>query len=138
MEKSIEFLEKELKEEQRKNVLLRNVVVELANLSPLKEKLNNILELLDISFNLKHTILLFPAINNTVLRVFASRGFADPGIGVEIPFKYGVVGTVASKKKKLRVSRLSQYRRYANAFLKKDKSATQPIKLPGLPSAHSQ
>tara|TARA_R110002049_G_scaffold85844_1_gene218250 strand:+ start:1719 stop:3014 length:1296 start_codon:yes stop_codon:yes gene_type:complete len=138
MEKSIEFLEKELKEEQRKNVLLRNVVVELANLSPLKEKLNNILELLDISFNLKHTILLFPAINNTVLRVFASRGFADPGIGVEIPFKYGVVGTVASKKKKLRVSRLSQYRRYANAFLKKDKSATQPIKLPGLPNAESQ
>ncbi len=138
MEKSIEFLEKDLKEEKRKNVLLKNVAVELANLSPLKRKLNNILELLDNNFNLKHTILLFPAMNDTVLRVFASRGFADPGIGVEIPFNYGVVGTVASKKKKLRVSRLSQYRRYANAFLKKDESITQTIKLPGLPNAESQ
>lgn len=138
MEKSIELLEKELKEEKRKNVLLRNVAVELTNLSPLKEKLNNILKLLDDNFSLKHTILLFPAKNETVLRVFASRGFTDLGIGVEIPFNYGVVGTVASKKKKLRVSRLSQYRRYANAFHKNDDPATQTVQLPGLPNAESQ
>ncbi|TVZ26913.1 signal transduction histidine kinase [Gillisia sp. Hel_I_86] len=137
MEKSIESLEKELLEEKRKNVLLRNVAVELAKLSPLKEKLDNILELLDDNFNLKHTMLLFPAKKDTILRVFASRGFCDLGIGVEIPFNYGVVGTVASKKKKLRISRLSQYRKYANAFHKKDKSASQTIKLPGLPNAES-
>ena len=83
-------------------------------------------------------MLLFPAKNNTILRVFASRGFSDLGIGVEIPFNYGVVGTVASKKKKLRISRISQYRRYANAFVKKDKSNSQTIKLPGLPNAESQ
>lgn len=138
MEKSIELLEKELKEEKRKNVLLRNVAVELANLSPQKEKLNNILELLDDNFNLKHTILLFPAMNNTILRVFASRGFTDPGIGVEIPFNYGVVGAVASKKKKLRVSRLSQYRRYASAYMKKGTTAAKVTKLPGLANAESQ
>lgn len=138
MEKSIELLEKELQEEKRENSLLRNVAIELANLSTLKEKLNNILALLDDNFNLKHTMLLFPAKNNTILRVFASRGFSDLGIGVEIPFNYGIVGTVASKKKKLRISRLSQYRRYANAFLKKDKSTSQTIKLPGLPNAESQ
>lgn len=138
MEKSIEFLEKELKEEKRKNGLLRNVSFELGKLSPLEEKLNNILALLDSNFNLKHTILLFPAKDNTVLRVIASRGFKDPGIGVEAPFNHGVVGVVAKKKKKLRVSRLSQYRRYASAFLKKDKAATEITKLPGLANAESQ
>ena len=94
--------------------------------------------LLDSNFKLKHTILLFPAKNNTVLRVFASRGFEDSGIGVEVPFKHGVVGVVASKKKKLRVSRLSQYRRYASAFMKKDSPAVEVSKLPGLANAESQ
>ena len=138
MERSIELLEKELKEEKRKNELFRTVSLELGNLSTLEVKLNNILALLDCNFNLKHTLLLFPAKNNTVLRVFASRGFKDSGIGVEIPFNHGVVGVVASKKKKLRVSRLSQYRRYASAFVKKEKATVGITKLPGLVNAESQ
>jgi len=138
MERSIELLEKELKEEKRKNGLLRNVALELGTLSTLEDKLNNILALLDSNFNLRHTMILFPAKDNTVLRVFASRGFEDSGIGAEVPFNHGVVGVVATKKKKLRVSRLSQYRRYAIAFMKKDTPAKGITKLPGLANAESQ
>lgn len=138
MEKSVDLLSKELKEEKRKNELLRDVSLVLGDLSSLKEKLNNILALLDNKFNLKHTILLFPSKKNTVLNVFASRGFDKPGIGNEVPFNHGVVGVVASNKKKLRVSRLSQYRRYANAFQKNKDNKLESIRIPRLENAESQ
>lgn len=138
MEKSVDILIKELKEEKRKNELLRDVSLVLGDLSSLKEKLNNILALLDNKFNLKHTILLFPSKNNTVLNIFASRGFDNPGIGIEVPFNHGVVGVVASNKKKLRVSRLSQYRRYANAFQENKDNKLETIRIPRLENAESQ
>ncbi len=138
MEKSIDQLTKELKEEKRKNDLLRDVSMVLGNLSSLEEKLNNILALLDSKFNLKHTMLLFPSKNNTVLNVFASRGFKNSGIGIEIPFNQGISGVVASNQKKLRISRLSHYRRYANAFTKGKNNGLKNINLPRLENAESQ
>ena len=138
MEKSFDHLEQELQEEKRKNVLLHNVSSELNELTPLDIKLNHILELLEKSFNLKHTMLLIPVKNNTMLRVIASRGFPNAGIGVEVPFNYGIVGVVASKRKKLRVSRLSQYRRYAMAMRAEKKIGSKPENLPGLEDSESQ
>jgi len=138
MERSFDHLVRELQEEKRKNALLQNVSSELNELTPLDIKLNNILELLDKSFNLKHSMLLIPVKDNTALRVIASRGFPDSGVGVEVPFNYGIVGVVAGKRKKLRVSRLSQYRRYAMALRNEKGNSSKPENLPGLTDAESQ
>ena len=138
MEGSIEILAKELQQEKRKNEFLRSVSLELGRISTVEEKLNNILELLDIQFNLKHTMLLFPDKKKEFLHVFASRGFEDSGIGTKIPFKQGIVGVVADRKKRLRVSRLSQYRRYASAHFQNHKSLENQTKLPHLVNAESQ
>ena len=138
MEKSFNQLEQALQEEKRKNDLLRNVSTELNELTPLDVKLNHILELLEKSFNLKHSMLLVPVKKNTALRVIASRGFSHSGIGVEVPFNYGIVGVVASKKKKLRVSRLSQYRRYTMPMMNEKHISSKPGKIPGLINAESQ
>lgn len=134
----IDQLTKDLDEEKRKNEIIRNVSLELGKISSLKEKLNNILELLDISFNLKHTMLLFPNKDKTVLNVFAIRGFEIEGIGAKVPYEQGIIGVVASKQRKLRVSRLSQYRRYARAYIKKEEQTKENISLPGLRDAESQ
>ncbi|MFT6827387.1 MAG: signal transduction histidine kinase [Roseivirga sp.] len=115
MNKSVESLLSQLDEEKRKSDLIRKVSFELTKISPLLERLNNILELLETSFNLTHSILLIPQENNTALKIIASRGFDQDGVGVKIPFDYGFVGTVATKRKKIRISRLSQLRRYAEA-----------------------
>ena len=138
MERSFDQLESQLQDEIRKNTLLQNVSSELNELTPLDVKLNRILELLEKSFNLRHTMLLIPVKNNTALRVIASRGFPDPGKGVEVPFNYGIVGAVASKRKKLRVSRLSQYRRYAMAVGEEKAIDLKQGNLPGLVNSESQ
>lgn len=131
MDKSAENLLKQLDEEKRKNELIRKVSFELTKISPLLERLNNILELLETTFNLTHSILLIPHENNTELKVIASRGFEPNGVGVKIPFDYGFVGAVATKKKKIRVSRLSQLRRYA---LANDNGQSLKIERLGYPS----
>jgi signal transduction histidine kinase len=115
MSDSIEIVQRLLDEEKRKYELLQKVSFELTKLAPLAERLNNILEFLNESFNLNHTILLIPSKENTVLKILASRGFEKNGIGTEIPFDHGIVGAVASKKKKMRISRLSQHKRYVEA-----------------------
>lgn len=138
MEKSSEKYTIELQEEKRKNQLLRIVSHELNKLSSLENKLNTILEILDTNFKLKHTMLLVPANNNTTLQVLASRGFDHSGIGVEIPFNFGVIGVVAKKKKKLRVARLSQYRRYAAVLQKEEGLSPKDSGLPSIPNAESQ
>lgn len=137
MAQTIEQLKAELEEEKRKNEIIRKVSFELSKISSLKEKLNNILQLLDESFNLKHSMLLFPNKAKSHLQLFASRGFEIDGIGAEVPFGQGIIGMVASKQKKLRLSRLSQYRRYAQAATKVQNPIIN-VSLPGLPDVESQ
>jgi len=138
MEKSFDQLAQELEKEKRKNKLLHLISHELNKLTTLENKLNNILEILDTSFNLKHSIILIPTNSNTTLKVFASRGFPESGIGVEVPYDYGFVGVVAKKKKKVRIARLSQYYRYAAAIQKEKGIEAKKSLLPGLPNAESQ
>ena len=138
MGKLSDQLERELLEEKRKNNLLHNVSSELNELTPLDIKLNHILELLEKSFDLRHTMILVPVNNGTALKVIASRGFPNSGIGVEVPLNYGIVGAVASKKKKLRIARLSQYRRYTMAIMDEKHITSKQGMLPCLKNAESQ
>lgn len=137
MSDQIEIVQNQLDEEKRKYELLQKVSFELTKLAPLTERLNNILEFLDESFNLNHTILLIPSREHTVLKVLASRGFENDGVGAEIPFDYGIVGAVASKKKKMRVSRLSQYKRYVDAIGSNDSGQAHAGHLPKLEKSES-
>jgi signal transduction histidine kinase len=137
MNEQVEIIQNQLDEERRKYELLQKVSFELTKLAPLTERLNNILEFLDDSFNLNHTILLIPSKENTVLKVLASRGFQNNGIGAEIPFDFGIVGAVASKKKKMRVSRLSQYKKYVEAARTNDTTSKLSDNLPKLEKSES-
>ncbi len=138
-----DLLEKEIV----KNKITQQVSVEISKNTPLKDKLNNILEILEYSYGLKHTILLFPNKDNTKMIVFASRGFKDSGIGVEVPFGQGIVGMVAKKKKKVRLSGLQNYQQYAHRAANKpgtiinkksaDDKNTETF-LPGLPNVEAQ
>ncbi|MFH4965023.1 GAF domain-containing sensor histidine kinase [Gaetbulibacter sp. M235] len=137
MNEQVEIIQSQLDEEKRKYELLQKVSFELTKLSPLTDRLNNILEFLDDSFNLNHTILLIPSKENTVLKVLASRGFQNDGIGAEIPFDFGIVGAVATKKKKMRLSRLSQHKKYVEAGTTNDTTNNLSDNLPKLEKSES-
>jgi signal transduction histidine kinase len=127
-----------LDKEIRKNEIARSVSLEIGKNSPLKQKLDNILKILESSYGLKHTMLLFPNKEEKELVVYASRGFDEAGIGAKIPYGMGIIGMVAKKKKKIRMAGISYYRQYAYAAANKKGVVKDAIELPGLSDIDSQ
>jgi len=136
-----------LDKELAKNKIAQQVSVEISKNTPLKNKLDNILEILELSYGLKHSLLLFPNHEQTHLIVFASRGFSEEGIGVEVPFGMGIVGLVAKKRKKIRISGIQNYTQYVHAAINISGSTlnntaeagnTPGTLLPGLINAEAQ
>ena len=138
MESQVEKLRSQLDKEIRKNEIAQRVSLEIGKISPLKDKLDNILEILEQSYALKHTMLLFPDKEEKFLVVFASRGFDEAGIGAKTPFGQGIIGMVAKKKKNIRIAGISKYRQYAYTAANKKGVAKDGIKLPGLSDLDSQ
>ena len=138
MDSQAEKINAQLEIEIRKNEIARSVSLEIGKNSPLKEKLDNILKILEDSYGLKHTMLLFPDKEAKSLVVFASRGFDESGIGASTPFGQGIIGMVAQKKKKIRIAGISKYRQYAYAATDKKGMAKDGITLPGLSDLDSQ
>ena len=138
MESLADKFQAQLDKEIRKNEIAQKVSLEIGKNSPLKDKLNNILEILESSYGLKHMMLLIPDKDQNKLIVFATRGYPDSGIGAETPIGMGIIGMVALKKKKIRISGISMYRQYANAAVNKHGFAKETIPIPGLPDVDSQ
>ncbi|WP_224995798.1 GAF domain-containing sensor histidine kinase [Cesiribacter sp. SM1] len=130
-------LAKELEQEKKKNDIIRRLSVELSHLSTLKEKLDNILEMLDQSFGLKHSMLLLPDQEHEYLRVFASRGFDDHGLGTQVKMGEGVIGVVALRKRKLRMTNISRQRHYLQASAA-TQAGVKVYSLPALKQVESQ
>lgn len=131
-------LERELEQERRKNDIIRRLSVELSQLSNLKEKLDNILQMLDQSFQLKHSMLLLPDQQQQILSVFASRGFEKQGLGSQVKMGEGVIGVVALRKRKLRMTNISWQRKYIQIQASEGLQATSVYPLPGLQQVESQ
>lgn len=147
MDSKIDDIKNLLDKELIKNQITRQVSLEIGKNIPLKEKLSTILEILECSYGLKHTMLLFPNQDQTKMIVFASHGYADSSIGVEIPFGQGIVGMVAKKRKKIRLSGMRYYQQYAHTAANKSGSVLGKTSdeynntvnpLPGLPNVEAQ
>jgi signal transduction histidine kinase len=127
----------ELEKEKRKNDIIRQLATEVSKPSPLKEKLDAILSVLDQRFGLQHTMLLLPDEGQQKLKVFSSRGFDEKGIGAEITFGEGVIGVVALRKRKLRLANISRQHLYLQ-IITDNKEENAAVTLPGLPGVESQ
>lgn len=138
MDSQAEKIQALLEKEIRKNSIAQSVSLEIGKNSPLKNKLDIILKILEDSYGLKHTMLLFPDKEEKSLVVFASRGFDESGIGAKTPFGQGIIGMVAQKRKKIRIAGISKYRQYAYAAASKKGMAKDGIILPGLADLDSQ
>ncbi|HEX6158536.1 MAG TPA: GAF domain-containing protein [Thermoanaerobaculia bacterium] len=96
------------------------------------------LDALDVYFGFTHTIVLFNDETARRLVTVACRGYGGGGVGAEVAYGEGLVGTVAQQQKVLRISGLNAGLRYSRAQRRESGIATRPeIPLPGLPDAQS-
>ena len=107
----------------------------------LESLLADVLESLDEYFHFQHTsVLLFDEMNLR-LTTMASRGYGESGIGAEVGLGEGLIGTVARRRRLLRLTSLEADLRYGRAIRREAETQTgslsEEIPLPGLADAQS-
>ncbi|HEX2059373.1 MAG TPA: GAF domain-containing protein, partial [Thermoanaerobaculia bacterium] len=98
------------------------------------------LDALDVYFGFQHTIVLLNDEASQKLVTIACRGYGG-GVGAEVAFGEGLIGTVARERRILRITGLNESLRYGRAVRRavlSDGGKSRPeIPLPGLPDAQS-
>lgn len=100
------------------------------------------LDALDVYFGFRHTIVLLNEEHSQRLITIACRGYGG-GVGAEVAFGEGTIGTVARERRVLRLTGLNESLRYGRAVRRSVLSDTtsKPVRpeipLPGLPDAQS-
>ena len=94
-------------------------------------------------FDFKHSMILLLDSSESALKVIATHGYKEEGIGAEVKIGVGVIGMVAKKKKLMRMANLGAQKQYMQAIKQQiqpseDTVVADEISLPGLKNAKSQ
>ena len=94
-------------------------------------------------FGFKHSMILLLDGSESVLKVIATHGYEEEGIGAEVKIGVGVIGMVAKKKKLMRMANLGAQKQYMQAIKQQIQPSEETVivdvtSLPGLKNAESQ
>ncbi len=94
-------------------------------------------------FDFKHSMILLLDNSQSALKVIATHGYKEEGIGAEVKIGVGVIGMVAKKKRLMRMANLGAQKQYMQAIRQQiqpseDTVVEEEISLPGLKNAESQ
>src|SRR6476620_5044184 len=103
---------RQLHEARRRLDLMRVVGDELARLSSLSQKLQNILHLLHVQFFINYSMVLIPDEEGNHLVVQCSHGYENDKTGCRIEMGMGIAGLAASKKMPINITGLERKRKY--------------------------
>jgi len=141
---SLERLQEELAQKSEEVSVLRQMSSEVNATLNLDEIYEAVLGTMYDLFGFHHSLILLLDDSGETLSVVASRGYEDPAVGAKAPVGVGVIGTIARRRKMMRVGNLGQTRSYAAAVRSEMAHSEQADELgaipnlPGLPNAESQ
>ncbi|MGH7321243.1 MAG: adenylate/guanylate cyclase domain-containing protein, partial [Candidatus Rokuibacteriota bacterium] len=108
------------------------------------EVLEIVLRAMDGVLDFTHTMILLKDLADDVLRVAATRGYADQGTGAPVGMGEGVIGVVGERRKMMRIGNIGASMRYLKSVRARMEAAGQvgpaeaTASLPGLADAQSQ
>jgi hypothetical protein len=118
--------------------VLRSVSDTLRAIGDAESLLTATLQLLDEGLGFTHAMVLLLDETHRRLYAVASRGYAESGVGAEVRLGEGIIGTVAERRRLLRVSNLGRAVRYGRAVRSSvERPASDEVPLPGLENAES-
>jgi signal transduction histidine kinase len=140
----VDELNKSLSRKTQEVRIIQEISREINATLDLDEMLAIILKSMDETFGFRHSMILLLDEQKGVLRVAASRGYRDAGLGAEVAVGHGVFGVVAKRRKLMRMGGVGTQLSYVGAVRDrmqesgKASDAPPPPKLPGLESVQSQ
>lgn len=134
---STDKLNEKLIRKEKELDILGNVFSQLRSTQDLDVILNQILTQLDHYFGFNHSLILLPSKENQ-LKVVASYGYPEKGIGAKVQYGKGLIGTAAKRKQIVRIGNLAIHLRYMleGEFVENPEDEII-IKLPGLKNPQS-
>jgi signal transduction histidine kinase len=123
--------------------VLRRIASDINSTLDLDRIYDIVLRTMDEFFGFRHSIILLLEGSDT-LRVVASRGYEDQPLGGTVAVGTGVIGTVAKRRRLMRVNNLRQQRAYFSTIRRQMEESGRASELgemvpvPGLPDAESQ
>ena len=124
--------------------IIQQVSSEITSTLDLHEVLAIVLRAMDQVLGFAHSMILLKEVADDVLRVAATRGYADQGVGAKVGMGDGVIGVVGERRKMMRIGNIGASVRYLKSVRTRMEAAGQlgPAEagavLPGLPDAQSQ
>ncbi|RHX86571.1 adenylate/guanylate cyclase domain-containing protein [Leptospira stimsonii] len=137
-QKGIEELNQKLHRKTREVEIIQSISAEILNTLDLDQIFERIMKVMDEVFGFKHALILMVQDGTEILKVVASRGYEEVGIGARVEFGQGVIGVVAKRKKIMRMVGISTQMRYAGQVGQSMGREEKKIELPGLKDAKSQ
>ena len=123
---------------------LQAVSQRIARAGDLECLLSSALDALDEVFGFRHSMVLVPDGSGARLVTIASHGYGDQGIGAEVAVGQGLLGTVAARRRMVRMAAVAGELRYGRAIRGRIEAAegglrlAPEIPLPGRADAQAQ
>ena len=135
---SLDRLNEKLARKNKEIEILGEIFSQIRSSLDLDFVLNKILAQLDQYFSFHHSMILLLGKGN-FLRVVASHGYPDKGVGAKVEIGKGVIGTSAKRKQIIRMGNINMRLQYMMAGEQVEKPENEIIiKLPGLHNPKSQ
>ena len=139
----LENLKKQLTRRNTEIEIIEKVASQINKTLNLDKIASAMLENMDSFFGFKHTMILLLDETEQSLKVLATHGYEDQGVGARVEIGVGVIGMVAKRKKLMRMANMGMQRNYMQAIkqqitTKDDEKTRNVVDLPGLKDAESQ
>ena len=143
-QQTIDRLNRDLARKSNDVRIIQQISSEITSTLDLDEVLGIILRAMDRVLGFAHSMILLKDPAADVLRVAATRGYADEGAGVQVRLGEGVIGVVGERRKMMRIGNIGASMRYLKSVRARMETAGEvgpgeaSVSMPGLPDAQSQ
>ena len=143
-QQTIDRLNRDLARKSNDVRIIQQISSEITSTLDLDEVLGIVLRAMDRVLGFAHSMILLKDLAADVLRVAATRGYADEGAGAQVRLGEGVIGVVGERRKMMRIGNIGASMRYLKSVRARMEAAGEvgpgeaTASMPGLPDAQSQ
>lgn len=143
-QRTIDRLNRDLEKKSNDVRIIQQISSEITSTLDLDEVLDIVLRAMDGVLGFAHSMILLKDVAGDVLRVAATRGYAEEGAGAQVRLGEGVIGVVGERRKMMRIGNIGASMRYLRSVRARMEAAGEvgpgeaPTPMPGLPDAQSQ